>query len=108
MDGIKLLKALKIAPVSITPRLVPSLINAYATCAPYYTGRKFGVFKSNTKTCKKEENFLFLFIYEDSMTDKSQLGFLKYILGVNKYSSNLAVVSETGRLPCTFQLLFLL
>ena len=32
------------------------------------------------------------------MVDKSQASFLKYILGVNRYSSNLAVMSEIGRL----------
>ena len=67
-----------------------------------YGSEIWGVFKTNTKACKKEENFLFPFIYKDSMTDKSQLSFLKYILGVNKYPSNLAVMSETGRLPMYF------
>ena len=36
------------------------------------------------------------------MVDKSQMSFLKYILGVNRFSSNLAVLSETGRLPIYF------
>ena len=39
------------------------------------------------------------------MTDKSQLSFLKYILGENKYSSNLAVMTETGRLPMYFSVI---
>ena len=64
-------------------------------------------FKTNTKACKNEENLLFPFIYKNSMTDQSQLSFLKYmyILGVNKYSSNLAVMSETGRLPMYFSVI---
>ena len=64
-----------------------------------------GGFITNTKACKKEASFLFPFIYKNSMTDKSQLSFLKYILGVNKYSSNLAVMSVTGRLPRYFSVI---
>ena len=67
-----------------------------------YGSEIWGVFKNDTKVCKMEENVLFPFIYKGSMIDKSQLSFLKYILGVNKYSSNLAVMSETGRLPMYF------
>ena len=70
-----------------------------------YGSEIWGVFKTNTKACKKEENFLFPFIYKDSKTDKSQLSFLKYIIGVNKYSLNLAVMSETGRLPIYFSVI---
>ena len=36
-------------------------------------------------------------IYKNYITDKSQIKYLKFILGVNKYSSNIAVMSETGR-----------
>ena len=64
-----------------------------------YGSEIWGVFKTNSKVCKKDETFLFPFIYKNSMVDKSQVSFLKYILGVNRYSSNLAVMSETGRLP---------
>ena len=39
------------------------------------------------------------------MVDKSQISFLKYILGVNRFSSNLAVLSETGRLPIYFSVI---
>ena len=61
---------------------------------------KFGVFfKTNSKVCKRDETFLFQSIYNNSLADKLQVSFLKYILGVNRYSSNLVVYSETGRLP---------
>ena len=39
------------------------------------------------------------------MADKSQIRDLKYILGVNKYSSTLAVLSETGRFPMYFSII---
>ena len=38
------------------------------------------------------------------MADKSQIRYLKYILQVNKYSSNLAVLSETGRFAMYFSI----
>ena len=64
-----------------------------------YGSEIWGVFKTNSKVCKRDEAFLFQSIYKNSLADKSQMSFLKYILGVNRYSSNLAVYSETGRLP---------
>ena len=33
------------------------------------------------------------------IADKSQIKYFKYILGVNKHTSKLAVLSETGRFP---------
>ena len=60
---------------------------------------KFGMFlKLIRKVCMKDESFQFPSIYKNSMVDKSQVSFLKYILGVNRSASNLAVMSETGRL----------
>ena len=44
-------------------------------------------------------------IYKSNIADKSQTRYLKYILGVNKYSSNLAVLSETGRFPMYFSII---
>ena len=44
-------------------------------------------------------------IYKSNVADKSQIRYLKYILGVNKYSFNLAVLSETGRFPMYFSII---
>jgi hypothetical protein len=41
-------------------------------------------------------------IYIDDFIDKSHFKYLKYILGVNKKSTNLAVLSELGRYPLYF------
>ena len=70
-----------------------------------YGSEIWGVFKTNSKACKKDESFLFPSIYKTSFADKSHVSFLKYTLGVNKYSSNLAALSETGRLPMYFSVI---
>ena len=70
-----------------------------------YGSEIWGAFKTNSKACKKDDTFLFPSIYKNSLADKSQVSFLKYTLGVNKYSSNLAVLSETGRLPMHFSVI---
>ena len=70
-----------------------------------YGSEIWGVFKTNSKACKKDESFLFPSIYKNSFADKSHVSFLKYTLGVNKYSSNLAALSETGRLPMYFSVI---
>jgi hypothetical protein len=41
-------------------------------------------------------------IYINDFIDKSHFKYLKYILGVNKKSTNLAVLSELGRYPLYF------
>ena len=62
----------------------------------------WGIFRTNSAACKKNSAFLFEEIYKNTFADKSQIRYLKYILGVNKHSSNLAVLSETGRFPMYF------
>ena len=37
---------------------------------------------------------------KNNIADKSQIKYLKYILGVNKHTSNPAILSETGRFLC--------
>ena len=48
---------------------------------------------------RKMTIFLLESIYAENIADMSHISFLKYILGVNKNASNLAVLSETGRYP---------
>ena len=42
---------------------------------------------------------------KNNNADRSHFKYLKYILGVNKNSSNLAVLSETGRFPMYFSII---
>lgn len=66
----------------------------------------WGVFKTNTAVCKKKKvgSYLRIYTYTDNIADKYQISYLKYILGLNKKSSNLAVISETGRFPMYFSI----
>ena len=69
-----------------------------------YGSEIWGTFKTNIAACKKSSCFAFEEIYRNNIADKSQIKYLKYILGVNKHSSNLAVMSETGRFPMYFSI----
>ena len=70
-----------------------------------YGSEIWGAFKTNTSTCKNSSCFLFEEIYRNNIADKSQIRYLKYVLGVNKHTSNLAVLSETGRFPMYFSII---
>ena len=69
-----------------------------------YGSENWELFKT---ACKKSSEFylFFFLIYKNNIADKSQVRYLKYILGVNKNSSNLAVLSETGRYPMYFSII---
>ena len=62
-------------------------------------------FKTNSAACKKSSCFIFEEIHKNIIADKSQIKYLKYILGVNKHTSNLAVLSETGCFPMYFSVI---
>ena len=62
----------------------------------------WGMFKTTSSACSKDNKFVLQNIYKNYIANKAQIRYLKYILGVNKYSSNIAVMSETGRLPMFF------
>ncbi|MEW8546081.1 MAG: hypothetical protein AB2693_21380, partial [Candidatus Thiodiazotropha sp.] len=70
-----------------------------------YGSEIWGVFKTQSAACRKDSVFSFENIYKNNVSDKSQIRYLKYILGVNKYTSNLAVLSETGRFPMYFSII---
>jgi hypothetical protein len=61
-----------------------------------------GMFKTSSAACRKENVYLMQQIYINDFIDKSHFRYLKYILGVNKKSTNLAVLSELGRYPLYF------
>ena len=50
-------------------------------------------------------NSLFRAFIKINIADKSQNKYLKFILRVNKYSSNIAVMSETGRFLMYFSII---
>ena len=69
-----------------------------------YGAEIWGMFKTNSSACKTDDKFAFQNIYKNNIADKAHIRYLKYILGVNKYSSNFAVLSETGRYPMFFSI----
>ena len=70
-----------------------------------YGSEIWGSFKTNSSACKKSSCFIFEEIYRCNIADKSQMKYLKYVLGVNKHTSNIGVLSETGRFPMYFSII---
>ena len=70
-----------------------------------YGSEILGTFKTNSAACKKKCCFIFEKIYKNNIADRSHLKYLKYILGVNKNTSNIALLSETGRFPMYFSII---
>ena len=60
---------------------------------------KFGVYLELIVRQARKTVHFYLKRYKNTIADKSQIRYLKYILGVNKHSSNLAFLSETARFP---------
>ena len=61
-----------------------------------------GMFKTSSAACRKENEYLLQQTCINEFIDKSHFKYLKYILGVNKKSTKLAVLSELGRYPLYF------
>ena len=61
-----------------------------------------GMSKTSSAACRKENEYLLQQIDINDFIDKSHFKYLKYILGVNKKSTNLAILSELGRYPLYF------
>jgi hypothetical protein len=61
-----------------------------------------GMFKTSSAACRKENEYVLQQIYINDFIDKSHFKYLKYILGVNKKFTNLAVLCELGRYPLYF------
>ena len=68
-------------------------------------GQRYGESSKQILLLVKNLAFLFEEIYRNNIADKSQIRYLKYVLGVNKHTSNLAVLSETGRFPMYFSII---
>jgi hypothetical protein len=57
------------------------------------------MFKTNSVACKKNAINISEKKYQNNVADKINLKFCKFTLGVNSKSSNIAVLSEIGRIP---------
>ena len=59
----------------------------------------WGAFNKSTPVCLRNNAFVLQTSYKQTIADKSQINFLKYILGVNRQSSNVAAMTEKVRYP---------
>ena len=64
-----------------------------------YGSESTGVFKTSSAACRKENEYLLQQIYINDFIDKFHFKYHKYVLGVNKKSTNVVVLSELGRYP---------
>ena len=66
----------------------------------------WGMLKSNSAACKEAAINISEKIYQNNVADEINLKFCKFTLGVNSKSSNIAVLSELGRFPLYFNIVF--
>ena len=69
----------------------------FISCVVVLEGCYIRVSHTNSAACKRSDQYLV-----ENDIRKSQMKFMKYILVVNKKSSNIAVMSELGRYPMYF------
>ena len=67
-----------------------------------YGSELWGMFSVDSSSCRKKSDYCFEFFFSTSHTEQSHLKMLKYILGVNRKTTNIAVMSEPGRYPIFF------
>lgn len=70
-----------------------------------YGSEIWGIFSPSSSACKKNNNYILEKVFTNDISEKSHTKFMKYVLGVNKKSSNLAVMSELGRYPIYFSII---
>lgn len=63
------------------------------------------MFDTNSASCKKTSDYILEKVYASGITEKSHSRFMKYILGVNRKASNIAVMSELERYPIYFSVI---
>jgi hypothetical protein len=71
-----------------------------------YGSEIWGMLKTNSAACKEAAINISEKIYQNNVADKINLKFCKFTLGVNSKSSNIAVLSELGRFPLYFNIVF--
>lgn len=92
--------------LSLNPNIRTSMHVFDHTIKPIllYGSDIWGMFNPFTMKCKKE-NPSFDNIYSGSLCEKIHLKFCKFILGVHKRTTNIAVLSELGRFPLYFNII---
>jgi hypothetical protein len=70
-----------------------------------YGSEIWGMFSVDSSSCKKKSDYCFEKIFSTSHTEQSHVNFLQYILGVNRKTTNIAVMSELGLYPIYFSVI---
>jgi hypothetical protein len=70
-----------------------------------YGSEIWGIFRTDSANCRKNVTNIFDKIYENNVSDKSNIKFCKFILGVHSKTSNIACMSELGRFPIYFNII---
>ena len=55
------------------------------------------MFSVDSFSCREKNDYRFENFFSTSHTEQSHVNILKYILGVNRKTTNIAVMSELGR-----------
>ena len=72
-------------------------------------GVKFGgMFSVDSSSCREKSDYCFEICFSTSQTEQSHVKNLKYFLGVNRKTTNIAVMSELGRYPIYFSVILAL
>jgi hypothetical protein len=88
--GCALILILQIACLTLK-----SLRNVYFSLIKCSLGSEiWGMFDTNSASCKKTSDYILEKVYASGITEKSHSRFMKYILGVNRKASYIAVMSE--------------
>ena len=62
----------------------------------------------DSSSCRKKSYYCFEKKFSTSHTEQSHVKILKYILGVNRKTTNIAVMSELGRYPIYFSVILVM
>jgi hypothetical protein len=62
----------------------------------------------DSSSCRKKSYYCFEKILSTSHTEQSHVKKIKYILGVNRKTTNIAVMSELGRYPIYFSVILVM
>ena len=94
--------------LSSTNPSVETLLHLYDhTIKPIliYGSEIWGMFSVDSSSCRKTSDYCLEKIFSNGHTEQSHMKFLKYILGVNRKTANIAVMSELGRYPIYFSVI---
>ena len=92
---------------SCSPSISTSLHLYDHTIKPilFYGSEILGMFAPDSAACKKDNDYILEKVFSNDFVEKSHMKYMKYILGVNKKASNIAIMSELGRYPNYFSVL---